>query len=404
MQKNDYDLLKLQLGKILQNKPLTDEDVVISSSELEEIQRGLVYLSSCLRELNHFVTGICVGDLEGPQPSRHNYLAGSLKELHSVLRHLTWQTQQVASGDYRQRIEFLGDFSDAFNTMVEQLDERERKLKENTEVLASTNDLLKTIMDAHKDWIIVENQVDGEIVYNNRRRISDITQFSLEQMNYQEISVLEGNEAFGTEKSITYLCEDSGRYYSVTSYYILWNNQDAKVHYISDITQHKMEQKNLAEFAYLDPLTGTYNRRYCFLQLEKVMESQIPFALVMIDINGLKVVNDTYGHTMGDQYINSVVASLRKGIRETDVLCRLGGDEFVLILKNCPANITYNKMGAICKEIEGDRTNEYQMSISYGAVFVEEDNEYTAADLLVMSDEKMYEFKQAFKKRGGGQP
>lgn len=49
MQKNDYDLLKLQLGKILQNKPLTDEDVVISSSELEEIQRGLVYLSSCLR-------------------------------------------------------------------------------------------------------------------------------------------------------------------------------------------------------------------------------------------------------------------------------------------------------------------------------------------------------------------
>jgi diguanylate cyclase (GGDEF)-like protein len=95
-------------------------------------------------------------------------------------------------------------------------------------------------------------------------------------------------------------------------------------------------QTDLEQLAASDMLTGLYNRR----KLEEVCNSAItysrahnrPCSMLLIDLDYLKQINDTFGHPAGDALINSVVKIIRSQLREQDILGRLGGDEFVLIL------------------------------------------------------------------------
>jgi len=96
-----------------------------------DLGEGLKYLAECISETRKFANALSKGDLDGEMPSSGNEVAAPLKSLHASLKHLTWQTQQVAQGDYLQRVEFMGNFSRAFNAMVQQLDER-HKINEDT--------------------------------------------------------------------------------------------------------------------------------------------------------------------------------------------------------------------------------------------------------------------------------
>lgn len=125
MEREDIDVIFEQIKSIILNKPI-DDDVRTDNDELDDLQEAIFYLSNCLSESNQFLMELSRGNLNAKAPSRHNFLAGSLKELHSGLKYLTWQAKQVANGEYNHRISFLGEFSDSFNSMIEQLDEREK--------------------------------------------------------------------------------------------------------------------------------------------------------------------------------------------------------------------------------------------------------------------------------------
>ncbi len=403
MEHNEHQLLRAQLSSILQNKPLTAADVQPTTPALEELQQGLVYLSSCITEMGKYATDICNGDLDAPPPSRHNYLVGGLKELHSVLRHLTWQTQQVANGDYKQRVSFLGDFSASFNMMTQQLEDRERALTKSRDNLEQSIDLLKAIMDVSKDWIMVVSTETGNVIYNNFASTRPVKTFSLQDLQFEEVSVLEGSVHFGTTTTTTYLCNRDSHYYSLNSYPVDHYGQHAMVHYISDITQQRINQKNLSEMAYTDPLSGAYNRRYCMLELAHLREAHTPFALVNIDLNNLKYTNDHYGHEAGDQFIRFVVTATRAFVREQDIICRIGGDEFIVLLKNCAADMAHQKMQQLHLHIEANTSCPAPTSISYGIVYVDADETASTEELLQRSDAQMYQFKLAYKAAHGGE-
>ena len=101
----------LDIGKL-------DEDFVM-------LGQGLTYFAECFSQYNELAEGLAKGDLSVPLPPPENELAAPLKSLQASLKHLTWQSQQVAMGDYTQRVDFMGDFSSAFNMMIEQLSERQ---------------------------------------------------------------------------------------------------------------------------------------------------------------------------------------------------------------------------------------------------------------------------------------
>jgi sigma-B regulation protein RsbU (phosphoserine phosphatase) len=106
----------------------------VSADGCSELVGEIVYLFNQIaghfKELYEYAVPLARGNLQVERPGKTNFLAGSLKELHSKLNHLTWQAQQIEKGDYKQRVDFMGEFSQAFNSMVSKLEERELRLKE----------------------------------------------------------------------------------------------------------------------------------------------------------------------------------------------------------------------------------------------------------------------------------
>ncbi|MEK4882920.1 MULTISPECIES: histidine kinase N-terminal 7TM domain-containing diguanylate cyclase [Paenibacillus] len=104
--------------------------------------------------------------------------------------------------------------------------------------------------------------------------------------------------------------------------------------------QDELSQTNqkLKQMAITDSLTGCYNRHYLTLHLEheiiENMKLKQPFAIILLDIDFFKTVNDNYGHLIGDVVICSTVEVIKKTLRETDVLARYGGEEFIIYLPN----------------------------------------------------------------------
>lgn len=124
-------LTTLLQGKIppkIETKGLADQrDIVLG----ETLNRFI----GLMQENMHIIESLSQGKLLDIKIQHTNYLASPFKELHSRLLHLTWQARQVASGDYQQRVDFMGDFSEAFNTMIEALECNENALKKKIEEL-----------------------------------------------------------------------------------------------------------------------------------------------------------------------------------------------------------------------------------------------------------------------------
>lgn len=127
-----------------------------------------------------------------------------------------------------------------------------------------------------------------------------------------------------------------GRSYSVVHTKFRSNHRTTISTIVMDVTHYKQAENKLNKMAKTDPLTGLNNRRAGLEQLRKIYteckrESR-PLTVCFADIDGLKYINDTYGHGAGDVMIKSVASVLSKHIEKIGTVCRLGGDEFVLIL------------------------------------------------------------------------
>ncbi len=391
--KKELDILLNQIKNMIHDKPVVHE-FTSESEDLENIQEALIYLSSCLSESNEFVKQLSIGNLDATIPSRHNFLSGGLKELNAGLKHLTWQANQVASGDYNQRVSFLGELSVSFNKMITQLDERELQLKQQSSRLSKTNGLMKSIMDGLKDWIIVTAKDSGEVIYTNQSarqlfynpdKREHICGKSCGLMARLKLAEERNNE----DTTFDYTCPVSNQTLRARTFLIQWNESLAYVHYILDITHEQEQLEQMEELAYKDELTNLYNRRYCVGKLDYLLSHKNNFSFCMIDVDGLKFANDNFGHGAGDEYLKKVAQEMMKVIREKDIICRFGGDEFAIIFPLCTASLVLNKMDYLNEKLKTIQ-QLYPMSISYGVVYVEEDKKVVSETIMAQADKKMY--------------
>ena len=116
----------LLMGKI----PEQIDTEEVADPELRSLAERINRLIGCIAEINDCLLPLSRGILQDIKISPNNYLASPFKGLHASLLHLTWQAGEVAKGDYKQRIDFMGDFSDAFNAMVAALETNDKLLKE----------------------------------------------------------------------------------------------------------------------------------------------------------------------------------------------------------------------------------------------------------------------------------
>lgn len=167
---------------------------------------------------------------------------------------------------------------------------------------------------------------------------------------------------------------------------------------------HQQMLSRLIEQATLDPLTGLLNRREITRQLEVRMamaqRQQTSLAVVFIDVDNLKKVNDTQGHEVGDRMITGLVDVLRKELRTTDLASRLGGDEFLLVLPECGREDVITTMARVEAGFgqQGENASPFQWTLSWGAAQFREDGE-TLDTLISRADARMYANKQARKSK-----
>jgi diguanylate cyclase (GGDEF)-like protein/PAS domain S-box-containing protein len=175
---------------------------------------------------------------------------------------------------------------------------------------------------------------------------------------------------------------------------------------IAQMQEIQALQSKLRDQVIRDPMTGLYNRRYLSetldRELDRALREGYPVSLVMIDIDGFKEVNDTYGHFAGDLVLKQLALQLTQQTRASDLVCRLGGDEFLLVFPNLGAQTAYKRADQCRKTFEETATPfdlvEIRATFSAGiAVFP--DHGGASQDVLTAADRAMYAAKEKGRNR-----
>ena len=158
---------------------------------------------------------------------------------------------------------------------------------------------------------------------------------------------------------------------------------------INDVTEHELLKKKLQEQAVTDALTGLYNRTYLDEFIKIHNDDCYPLAIISADCDGLKKINDTYGHIAGDEYIKATANLFKTVLPQECILFRMGGDEFLALLPS-----TLEEKALLLVEQLKDRQKQYriqnrQLSISFG-VSVMNSRADSFHTCITDSDKKMY--------------
>ncbi|MEG3928178.1 diguanylate cyclase [Microcoleus sp. D3_18a_C4] len=169
--------------------------------------------------------------------------------------------------------------------------------------------------------------------------------------------------------------------------------------------EHEIQERLRAEaevrqLSVTDELTGLYNRRGFFLladqQLKIARRTQTSYFILFADLDGLKKINDTFGHEMGDRVIVDAAQILKQTFREADIVARLGGDEFALFIPNFSGDSSTNFHARLQENIDrfNQQSERASISISLGVEFGDLNNEVLLEELLAKADKLMYEHKR----------
>ena len=265
--------------------------------------------------------------------------------------------------------------------------------------------------------IIITNRL-GIIEYINPR-FTQVTGYTAQESIGHSPSILKSGATNPLEYQELWSCIQSGEswhgelhnrrkngelYWSFMTISPIRNNEDEITHFVSvseDITDKKIAQLQIQKLAYHDPLTGLANRRHFMhhldLMIKQAKRDQSLSALLYLDIDKFKLVNDRLGHAAGDKLLVLTKNRLDDCLRDTDLAARMGGDEFAVILGNVhSAKNTQRVAEKILNKfresiwIEGEST---QVTVSIGITLFNSDR-LTSPQLVRQADTALYQAKR----------
>jgi diguanylate cyclase (GGDEF)-like protein len=156
----------------------------------------------------------------------------------------------------------------------------------------------------------------------------------------------------------------------------------------------------MAEMSTVDELTKLHNRRY-FVEVlegefERAIRYQTEMALIMMDLDYFKKINDTYGHLAGDMVLSKIGEILKAHVRRNDLACRYGGEEFAVILPSITRNITYSVYERFRKVVSAQvfeyESKQFHVTVSIGIAYSNDAD--LINDLLAHADQALYQAKK----------
>ncbi len=161
------------------------------------------------------------------------------------------------------------------------------------------------------------------------------------------------------------------------------------------IAQDLRDTKKLMHLGLHDPLTDLYNRTFFEREIEKLEDSSsYPLTFIICDVDGLKFVNDTLGHKIGDALLVVAAEVIKKSFRSTDIVARIGGDEFAVLLNYADEEIVLRACKNIQQSIEKYNFENYDLPLSISVGYaIAKDKDYSTAKLFKEADNNMYRDK-----------
>ncbi len=215
--------------------------------------------------------------------------------------------------------------------------------------------------------------------------------------------VLAGWNSDGYWEGELWLPRDNGAYCAVHLSWVALRDDEGRlvqsIGFMRDLTLQHAAQKRIEELAYSDVLTGLPNRLLLSQRVDTAIQgarsSDTGFAILFLDLDRFKIINDSLGHPFGDRVLQLVAERLQACLRQTDMLCRLGGDEFVIYLHGADAVVAES----VARRILDDMLSPYlldgmgfSIQCSIGMALYPQDGA-TLDDLIKQADTAMYRVK-----------
>ncbi len=272
----------------------------------------------------------------------------------------------------------------------------ERTLESIGDAVIST-DLNKNVVFLNKvaqsvtGW--TQEEACGETVYNvfniinehTRKRENDIIE---QVMESGTTHMLANHTILTTKDGKEVLIEDSAA--------PILNERSKCIGVVIVFRDYSERWERLKRIEYLsfhDDLTGLYNRRFYEEDIKRIdTKRNLPLSLIMGDVNGLKLINDSFGHKVGDELLTKAAEVIKQICRSDDIAARLGGDEFVIALPKTNAIQAAEVITRIKQRLSLERINGLEISISFGYETKTDDNQ-DFGDIFKNTENHMYRHK-----------
>lgn len=341
------------------------------------------------------------------------HLLAPLEHLHRTVRRLCEQPSAVAELPVRRDDE-IGELAGAFSEVMTQLTEREAALKAAKDSAAASEKRLEAIAN-HVPDLVAFVDASERFVFVNR---AYARHFGLpaDQITGLTLRELWGTPEYVASKpyleqacagqSVTYTRENAEGVAWELTFQPAWNDTKDAVTglhmFARDITGERQKLRSLEAQTLSDHLTGLLNRKGFDRRLQETMAradaGSYRAALLLVDLDDFKAVNDTYGHPVGDQLLIAFAERLRACVRSGDAVARIGGDEFAVILDNVAnpntvERIAHTVVHAAMRpfEIDGHRLVS---TASVGSAMHRPDQGTSVSELFMRADMALYDAKR----------
>ncbi|KAF0092565.1 MAG: diguanylate cyclase and metal dependent phosphohydrolase [Fusobacteria bacterium] len=157
-----------------------------------------------------------------------------------------------------------------------------------------------------------------------------------------------------------------------------------------DYTEKKKRLDEIIYLSFHDNLTGLYNQSFFEAEMERIdTKRNLPFTVIMGDVNGLKLVNDTFGHALGDELLIKVAEIMKISCREDDIIARVGGDEFIILLPKTDSIQAGKLIDRILGLMKNEKIKDIDVSVSFGWA-TKTDMEQTKGFITKKAEDSMY--------------
>ncbi len=334
-----------------------------------------------------------------------NILAQALEKLN-----IRKQKEIPLIDDYYE----IKNITNALNKLIKQIHAFYNSQKELFKKLIISKKELETAQEIAEMFTWHYDCITHQVISQNFRKIKN--KFNINKLEdfinhveekdnvFKKLELLCKNRLNSIDEIVTLNLSGKKYYFRVEAKFI--KTKKLIIGICANITEEIKRQEEISFLAYHDPLTGLVNRTFLQEELKTLTSiadrNNKKIALIFIDLDNFKFINDTFGHEMGDKLLIEIANRLKHSIRKSDIASRIGGDEFILVLNNINSKQEVEKkieeiMNILTKPIIID-DNKLEVTFSAG-IAVYPDDTTDISELLQFADIAMYDAKKSGKNR-----